>query len=370
MVTQKPPSNRLVSPTTPSRVWRPKPVASTEGIPSMFAAATLSKPLRVNTATSHVVRRKTTSTSTSCIESIATPTSETDQNAVGSLRKVTATTTSPVEKKRCNDTEPSKQVTKEAKEPTAKVAEYQSKIAPAATAIKSQPTVVSKPASITPPSRPVTKGLGATKPVRPSSGTSTVTSFGSTSVAGTPQSWPKPHAVPASEKQPIAAKNKKQPIRNQFSNTSDDVMIAPTTLDDLIPEMYRKKSTAQLAKEQQDQIYAMKKIMWQLQSQKRDQEERALMAATKPIDGGIQAVMRKLKEAKESSNDCDSHASSLESRGKKIKDPYSTHVESKLAYFTSNHSVSLDSNWDDDSSDHSSSDSSWDSDASGDGLFR
>jgi hypothetical protein len=364
MVTQKPVSNSLVSPTTPKRVWRPKPATSTEGIPSMFAAASLSKPLKVNTAASSVIRRKTMSATT------ATAMSENGEKQVGSFGETTATTTSPIEMKSTIATDASKLATKTAKEPTTKVAAYQTKSAPAAIATQAQPTVSTRPTSKTTPSRPVTKSQGVTKPVRTnSSGTSKVTGFGSTSVAGTPQSWPKPHAVPASEKQPIAAKKKKQSIRNQFSNTQEAVQIAPTSMDDLIPEMYRKKSAAQLAKEQQDEIYAMKKIMWELQRQERDREERALMAATKPIDGGVQEVMRKLKEAKEINNDCDSHASSLDGR-KKSKDAYSKHVESKLAYFNSNHSVSLDSNWDDDNSDNSSTDSSWDSDASGDGLFR
>jgi hypothetical protein len=342
----------------------------------MFAAASLSKPLKVNTATSHEVRIKTATTSTTTvgIKLTTTPTSDISKKttAAASFRKANPTTTSRLENKSCDDSEVSKRTPTVAKEQTTKVDDYsQEKSALAPSVPNTHTTVISRSIYRTPRARPASKVLGATQPVRTNSGTSKVLSFGSTSVAGTPQSWPKPHAVPASDKQPVTTKNKKQTIRNQFSNdTREIVQIAPTTMDDLIPEMYRKKSAAQLAKEQQEEIYAMQKVMWQLQCQKRDKEERALMAATKPIDGGIQAVMRKLKEAKEVNNECDSHSSSLDSRKKKSRDPYSTHVESKLAYFNSNHSVSLDSNWDDDNSDDSSNDSSWDSDASGDGLFR
>lgn len=371
MVTQNPISHAsFASPTTPKRVWKPKAATTMEGIPSMFAAASLSRPLKVNTVTSNSVRRKTGSAA--AVTTPGTSITEINENTRESLATSDPVKTvtvdvkaSPTETRGSSVVVSPPRVSMATKEPRTNVTASPTKSRDDTTTTKSP----SKPSA----SRPVTSGLNKTKLTRTnSSGSSKVMGFGSTSVAGTPQSWPKPHAVPAAEKgqQQQVPKDKKQAIRNQFSNTQKDaVHIAPCTMDDLIPEMYRKKSAAQLAKEQQEEIRLMQKIMWELRRQEQDREERALMAATKPIDGGIQAVMRKLKETKEISDDCDSHASSLDSK-KKSKDPYSTHMESKLAYFNSNHSVSLDSNWDDSNSNDSSSVSSWDSDASGDGLFR
>lgn len=174
-------------------------------------------------------------------------------------------------------------------------------------------------------------------------------------MAGTPQSWPKPHKVPSDEKPKIVPKPK--PHKKKVEEEPQ----LHKNIDDLIPEMYRKKSAKQLEQEQQEEIQLMRKIMWELRRAEMEKEEKALQY--QPIRNDVDATLRALANAKKQSDMADDHSSLDESTKPSA---YSEHIRSKLEFFNSHHSVSMSN---DSSDSDSSSVSSWDSDAS-DGLFR
>jgi hypothetical protein len=220
------------------------------------------------------------------------------------------------------------------------------------------------------------KHFSKTKPARQASkdktNAATVVIGGCTTVAGTPSSWPKPHAVPADEKPDLRHSKHNASSKSQAAAPVLDIADVKTTqefhknIDHLIPEMYRKKSAAQLEAEQQEEIQMMRRIMWELRRQEIDKEEQAMQA--KPIKHDIQATLNALENAKKERDELDDHSSLDDSDAtSKRMSAYSTHMRSKLAFFNSNHSARLYDS--DDDSDDSSSISSWDSDAS-DGLFQ
>lgn len=348
MVTQNPSDQSNSSPTKPKKVWKPKP-ASAEGIPSMFASAALSKPLKVNATISNTVTRKTwkgASTSTAAVRDSAPskPPMETEKHGSSNTSQPeTASSTPASEQPLANDVSkpnppPAKKVSKDVPKPTASTSSSKTTLN-----TTNKTTTNSKKTNNSIPNRSV-----------PTSNDNHILVGDSTSVAGTPQSWPKPHNVPAASK---------RPIRNRFSKSglveSDDGL--HKNIDELIPEMYRKKSATELEKEQQEEIQQMRAIMWELRRQEQEQREKALQI--KPVNQGIDIAMRILQGAKDQ---CRADSDSDSDATPKGASAYSRHMKSKLEYFTSNHSAAISSGWDDDS-DNSSSVSSWESD---DGLFR
>ncbi len=309
MVTQNPPGHH--SPHKPTKVWKPKPSVSGEGVPSMFAHTTLSKPLKINhSVTSAVAKPNETKTFTKA----ASNKNEKSQKTTDSTSKLPAKRETPV-----------------------------------ITVLPAKPAMTASKA----PSRTSMCKDAATTKVKVDKKSTTKPSMvvgGCSTVAGTPQSWPKPYAVPESEK----PKPRKSGDEEQLHKD----------IDHLIPEMYRKKSTKQLEKEQQEEIQLMRRIMWELQQQEIAREEEALRC--KPISSDVDATLNALKNVKKINDMLDDHAS-LDDSDATSKRPsaYSTHMKSKMAFFNSNHSVSLN----DSDSDDSSSMSSWNSDYS-DGLFR
>jgi hypothetical protein len=153
----------------------------------MFAHATLSKPLKVNAATTSTVRQRT---------SKATPNSV--PGAAAKTRKDKATQVTPT-------TVPG----------TPKFAEKMPSTAtPVVTAAPKAPSTTSiQEAAASAPKSPDGKfRYSHTKPKRNSSTDSAKLVIGGcTTVAGIPKSWPKPHAVPPDAKPKIAAKPPPQP---------------------------------------------------------------------------------------------------------------------------------------------------------------
>lgn len=298
MVTQNPSSS--ISPTTPTKkLWRPK-AHPAEGVPSMFAHATLTKPLKVNAATTKTIRRSSKKT--------PPPKAESSQ------------------KKTSKSPPPSKAESYPKKSKT--------KIEP-----KKRSSTDKAPSTSTQATKPKRSSFSSAKKVK---------GFGST-VCGTPQSWPKPHDVKPEDKPKI--KPKKKSI-HPFGKP----------IDDLIPDMYKRKSAKQLQEEQAAEIETMRKIMFALRQQERERQERALQPT--PIVQDLENVLGALRAVKEESDDLDDHSSLNSDATPEELTAYSKHMKSKLSLFNSNH-AGFESSSDD------SSVSSWDSDSSDDDdLFR
>lgn len=334
MVTQNPTDN--FSPHKQTRVWKPKPAV--EGVPSMFAHATLSKPLKVN--------RTVTGTVT---VNVNVPVTKADKD-----KDVSATTSSVVSQKSNKESKDSIMKPLKPLKPT----EFKRKPANSVTTAKPVVTASKAPSttSISDAAATATANVKA-ETKRSTKSKPTLVIGGCSTVAGIPQSWPKPHAVPATEKMATTRKS-------LTSSQEDEQQQLHKNIDHLIPEMYRKKSAKQLEKEQQEEIQLMREIMWELRQQEIAREEEAMRC--KPISNDVEATLNALRTVKKVNDMLDDH-SSLDDSNATPKRPsaYSTHVQSKLAFFNSNHSVSLK----DSDSDDSSSVSSWNSDDS-DGLFR
>ena len=184
--------------------------------------------------------------------------------------------------------------------------------------------------------------------------TDSVSGFGG-SVAGTPYSWPKPHETSPADKATIQFRQAKQRLRNQEKRKK--------TIEDVIPDMYKKKNAKELEEEQQHEIQLMRTLMYQLKMQEMARQEKALQP--KKIDGHINHVLETLDSVRDPL--MNSHHSLDSDATPKGTSAYAAHMKSKLEFFNSNHPVD-DSFSDDDSASFSSA-SSWDS-ADSDALFR
>lgn len=329
----------------------------------MFAHAALSKPLKVNAAVTSTVTRKTTKDSSDSSKKTKPVTLKKKTTAASAASTTTSSSTAkPV-------------VTAAKARSTTSIGDAAAKASSSSSNKNNHNTKHSY--SKTKPARTANKDNNATMVIG-----------GCTTVAGTPNSWPKPHAVPANEKPTVIPPKKKMSVSKKSNhgtppvNKVIDIADVTTTqefpdsgqlhkdIDNLIPEMYRKKSAKQLEQEQQEEIQMMRRIMWELRRQEMEKEEQALQI--KPITHDIQATLRALQNAKKERDMLDDHSSLDDSDAtSKRMSAYSAHMRSKLAFFNSNHSAKLygDDDSDSDDSDDSSSISSWDSDAS-DGLFR
>lgn len=348
MVTENPRDGTGSSPHKPKKVWKPKPAG--EGVPSLFAHAVLSKPLKINNAATSTVKVKSKETTTA-INSNKKENQETQKPTHSASQSTSATVPAP----------PSKSKFSTIKDTTVKPVESVN-----ANTNTTTITNTSSKKGIGQPS----KGRASTTTKSESDGVKRATPksderhrkpnqpalvFGGCStVAGTPQSWPKPHAASETEK----PKNR----RSSGKGNKDDEQFHKE-IDHLIPEMYRKKSAKQLEQEQKEEIQLMRQIMFELQQQELARQEEALRY--KPISIDVDTTLNVLKNAKKMNDKFDDHASVDDSdTSSKRKSAFSTHIKSKLAFFNSHHSVSHDSSESDDSSV-----SSWNSDES-DGLFR
>lgn len=366
MVTEHPTGSG--SPHKPKKVWKPKPAGEGGGVPSMFAHAVLSKPLKINSAVTTTVKVKSKETTTNSSTGgkkenkashdttgthTRTPSASNTSNTSNTVTAPTTFTTLSTPKSKLSA------IRDTAVRPAEPVQPVQPVIAATTTtystkgfgeAAKGRPSTSTKASA-----DGVKKATPKSEESHRKSNQSTLVIGGCTTVAGTPQSWPKPHAVSGAEKpKPHRASGKADKDDEQFHKE----------IDHLIPEMYRKKSAKQLEEEQQEEIQLMRRIMWELQQLEMARQEEALRC--KPIAVDVDTTLNLLKNAKKMNDMLDDHASLDDSdTSSKRKTAYSTHVKSKLAFFSSHHSVSHDSS---DSVD-SSSVSSWNSDES-DGLFR
>ena len=194
------------------------------------------------------------------------------------------------------------------------------------------------------------------------------------SVVGTPRSWPKPHAVPSDEKPVI--KPKKDKKEKQIAATKGPKLEnSETNFDyqpeeELIPEMYRRKSAKEIEREQREEIDRFRQAMYELKMEQRAKEEQALQP--KDVTGGIGNVLEMLNQTKQmNAIEVGSDIGSGSEHEPYASDAYAKHMESKLAYFkdVSTHSVNVSVNSDDWNSSSSDDDStsSWDDDED---LFR
>ena len=361
----------VVATTKPKRVW--KPPAKTDGaVPSLFASATLKKPLKVNTAVATTIRSK---------------------------RPSTTTTTKPKPKTTPTPSEPSPAPTPTPAPAAPAVVVTAEKPKPEPTPkppAASKPAVVEKKKTEEPPKpKPSKDTKKSDKLVKNGRIIRGEASKAMPSVVGTPQSWPRPHAVPADEKPVIKPKKKTVTITNPPKSSSDksssNNKLPPNKgpkLDDseanfsfdpneeLIPEMYRRKSAKEIEREQQQEIDRFRQAMYELRMEQRAKEEAALQP--KDVTAGIANVLEMLNESKKLNEievGSDIGSGSEHDEPASSSNAYTKHMESKLAYFKdiSNHSVDVSINSDDWNSSDSSDDdddstTSWDSDT--EGLFK